>query len=400
MTRRTPRLLIALVAAFVLVLAACSSSGDDDGSASDTSEATTTTDAGPAPIQHVFVINLENKGFDETFGADSPADYLASLVDEGQLLPEYYGIGHASLGNYLAQISGQPPSESTQRDCVTYTDFAATGTDADGIVAGDGCVYPAEVPTVAGQLEDADLTWGGFMEDMGEPCRHPVIGEVDETQIARADDQYAARHNPFVYFHSIIDDEASCQEHVVDLSELPAALESADTTPNLVYITPDLCSDAHDEPCVDGRPGGLESADDFLEEWVPQIFDSPAYQAGGLLVITFDEAELAGDQGDSSACCDEPTGPNVDQPGINGPGGGRTGAVLLSPRIDAGSTDETPYNHYGLLCGIEDLFGLDHLGYAAQAGLDCVAADLAPSAGAADVAAGADGAGATTTTGG
>lgn len=397
MTRRTCRLLIALTAVLVLVLGACSSSGGDDESASDTSEATTTTEAGPAPISHVFVINLENKGFDETFGPDSPADFLNGLTEDGQLLTQYFGTAHASLGNYLAQISGQPPSESTQRDCITYSDFAATGTDADGIVAGDGCVYPAEVQTVADQLEEADLTWGGFMEDMGEPCRHPVIGEVDETQIARADDQYATRHNPFMYFHSIIDDEASCQEHVVDLSELPAALESADTTPNLVYITPDLCSDAHDDPCVDGRPGGLESADDFLEEWVPQITDSPAFQEGGLLVITFDEAELVGDAPDSSACCDEPTGPNVAQPGINGPGGGRTGAVLLSPRIEAGSTDDTPFNHYGLLCGIEELFGLDHLGYAAQDGLACVASDLAP----AGAAAGGDAdSGATTTTGG
>lgn len=396
MTRRTARLLPALVAAFVLLLAACSSSGDDE-SASGGDDTTTTTEAGPAPISHVFVINLENKGFDETFGPDSPADFLNGLTDDGLLLTQYFGTAHASLGNYLAQISGQPPSESTQRDCITYTDFEATATDADGIVAGDGCVYPAEVETVAGQLEEADLTWGGFMEDMGEPCRHPVIGEVDETQIARPDDQYAARHNPFVYFHSIIDDEASCEEHVVDLGELPAALEAVDTTPNLVYITPDLCSDAHDDPCVDGRPGGLESADDFLEEWVPQITDSPAFQEGGLLVITLDEAELAGETGDSSACCDEPTGPNVDQPGINGPGGGRTGALLLSPRIEPGSTDDTPFNHYGLLCGMEDLFGLDHLGYAAQDGLACVASDLAPRSDTAD--AGDADSGATTTTG-
>lgn len=399
MTRRTarlPRVLVALGASFLLVLAACSSSGGDDESASDSSEATTTTEAGPPPINHVFIINLENKGFDETFGDDSPADFLKGLTDEGLLMTQYFGIGHASLGNYLAQISGQPQSESTQRDCVTYADFEATGTDADGIVAGDGCVYPADVQTLPDQLEEAGLTWGGFMEDMGEPCRHPEIGAVDETQIARPDDQYAARHNPFVYFHSIIDDQASCEEHVVDLGELPAALESVETTPNLVYITPDLCSDAHDEPCTDGRPGGLESADDFLAEWVPQIQGSAAFQEGGLLIVTFDEAELAGDQGDSTACCDEPTGPNVAQPGINGPGGGRIGAVLLSPRIEGGTTDDTPANHYGLLCGIEDLFGLDHLGYAAQDGLNCVASDLAP--GATADAGGGDGA--TTTTGG
>lgn len=371
------------VALLLLLVAACGSSGDggDDAASTSTTGAGPTETTAPADqgIGHVFVINLENETFGTTFGADSPAEFLQELKGQGQFLTNYFGIGHASLGNYLAQISGQPPNPTTQADCITFADFESTGTTAGGIEKGEGCVYPASVETVAGQLEDAGLTWGGYMEDMGTPCRHPEVGEVDTTQAARVDDQYAARHNPFVYFHSIIDDEASCAEHVVDLSELPADLASADQTPNLTYITPNLCHDGHDEPCVDGEPGGLVSADAFLQEWVPQILDSPAYTQDGLVVITFDEAELVGPDGDSSACCDEPTGPNTDAPGINGPGGGRTGAVLLSPRLEAGSIDDTPYNHYSLLCGIEDLFGLDHLGFAARPNLDCVAAELASS---------------------
>jgi hypothetical protein len=35
---------------------------------------------------------------------------------------------------------------------------------------------------------------------MGTPCRHPAIGALDNTQKAQVGDQYAARHNPFVYF--------------------------------------------------------------------------------------------------------------------------------------------------------------------------------------------------------
>ena len=31
----------------------------------------------PPPVRHVFVINLENKGYDETFGPASPAPYLS-----------------------------------------------------------------------------------------------------------------------------------------------------------------------------------------------------------------------------------------------------------------------------------------------------------------------------------
>jgi len=53
------------------------------------------------PIKHVFVITLENKGFDQTFGPGSAAPYLSqTLTGQGQLLTQYYGTGHASLDNY------------------------------------------------------------------------------------------------------------------------------------------------------------------------------------------------------------------------------------------------------------------------------------------------------------
>ena len=62
-------------------------------------------------MRHVFVVNLENKGYDETFGPDSPAPYLSkTLRAQGQLLTQYYGTAHNSLPNYIAQISGQGPN--------------------------------------------------------------------------------------------------------------------------------------------------------------------------------------------------------------------------------------------------------------------------------------------------
>src|SRR5882672_10590121 len=74
--------------------------------------------AAPPPIRHVFIIVLENKGFDKTFGPSSPATYLSqTLTAQGQLLRQYYGIGHKSLPNYLAMVSGQAPNAVTQADC-------------------------------------------------------------------------------------------------------------------------------------------------------------------------------------------------------------------------------------------------------------------------------------------
>jgi hypothetical protein len=303
------------------------------------------------------------------------------LRDQGQLLTQYYGTAHASLGNYIAQISGQAPNPNTQADCVGYVDFAATGTGAYGQALGKGCVYPASVKTIGDQLAAKGRTWKAYQEDIAnsptlpKTCRHPAIGETDISVIPTKTDMYATRHNPFVYFHSIIDSPA-CNKTVVGLDALSADLASVATTPNLSYITPNVCNDGHDEPCKDGRPGGLTSADDFLHTWMPKILASPAYQAGGMLVITFDEAESGGDDDDSSACCATPPSPNSGQPGIRGPGGGRIGALVLSQLTKPGTTNATPYNHYALLCSMEDLFGVSRLGFAGAPGLTCFGEDV------------------------
>jgi phosphatidylinositol-3-phosphatase len=335
--------------------------------------------AAPPPVRHVFVVVLENENQATTFGPDSPAPYLArTLPAQGSLLPNYYAVTHLSLGNYIALVSGQGSNLATQSDCQVYTDFAGAGS------LGQGCVYPTAVQTVAGQLTAKGLTWKGYMEDMGNDparesatCGHPVIGSPDGTQSATPTDQYAARHNPFVYFHAIIDTPL-CDRNDVPLTRLTADLQSVKTTPNYAFITPNLCNDGHDSPCADGRPGGLATADTWLRTWVPRILASPAFKRDGLLLVTFDEAEASGSDADASACCDEAQFPNTPNNGgpTPGRGGGRVGAVVLSPFIRPGTASTTPYNHFSFLRTVEDLFGLAHLGYAQSPNPGAFGADV------------------------
>ena len=323
---------------------------------------------GLPPVRHVFVIVLENESASTTFGAGSPAPYLAqTLPAEGAYLPNYYGVGHNSNDNYIAMISGQAPGIQSQADCQDFDDLLPGTIGADGQAIGTGCVYPAAVPTIASQLTAAGDTWRDYNESMGDDptresaqCGHPAVGSQDRTQTAEAQDMYATRHNPFVYFHSIIDDTTLCDTHVVNLDALPQDLASPSSTANYSFITPDLCDDGHDAPCANGQPGGLTSANSFLKTWVPRITGSPAFQQNGLLIVTFDEA----DTDDASSCCGEIAGPNSPLPGITGMGGGDVGAVLLSPYIAPGTVSTTAYNHYSMLGSVEDLFGLPHLGYA------------------------------------
>jgi hypothetical protein len=338
--------------------------------------------AGVPQIKHLFVIVLENENAETTFGADPPAPYLGTTLREaGAYIPNYHGIGHESLDNYIAMVSGQPPNLQTQADCQLYTEMLPGTSREDGVALGQGCVFPRGVRTVANQLEDAGLRWRGYMQDMansvaaGEPatCRHPAIGAIDPTQKARPADQYAVRHNPFVYFHSIVD-LPTCEENDVDLSRLPADLADASATPDYAFVTPDLCADGHDATCADGTsPGGFAGIDAFLREWVPRIEASPAYRDQGAILVTFDESASG-----AQSCCNEPTGPNtLNNGGLElGSGGGRVGAVMLSPCIEPGTVTQTAYNHYSFLRWSEDDFGLAHLAYAGTDGLKPFGADV------------------------
>src|SRR5258705_2051821 len=200
--------------------------------------------APPPPIRHVFVLLLENQSYAVTFGPQSATPYLArTLPAQGALLTRYYAIGHASLGNYVALVSGQAPNEATQLDCPTFADFkaSAAGLDGHGQLPGTGCVYPPMVKTLPDQLEAAGLSWKAYMEAMGKDptretatCGHVPLGALETTNVAKLSDQYAAKHNPFVYFHSIIDDQARYDAHVVNLERLPQDLRSAATNANYI----------------------------------------------------------------------------------------------------------------------------------------------------------------------
>jgi phospholipase C len=337
--------------------------------------------AGVPPIGHVFLIVLENKSYDETWGPDPGAPYLGTtLRAEGNLLSQYYATSHDSLGNYISMISGQPANTSTQADCVSGYKPVTPATVVGGIATGTGCVYPAGVPTIASQLQSKGLTWMGYMDSMAETCQHPAPGQIDPNLVATPTSLYATRHNPFVYFAAITG-SATCTADDVPLTQMTTDLAQASTTPNFSFITPNLCNDGHDATCAAGGPAGFAGINAFLQTWVPKILASPAYKKDGLLLITYDEAEAGGAEEDATSCCNEPPsiGPGGTQSamaGLTGPGGGRVGMLALSPFITPGSTTATPYNHFSLLRSVEDIFGLPHLAEAAVPGLAAFGPDV------------------------
>jgi hypothetical protein len=337
-------------------------------------------------IKHVFVIMLSDEPYASVFGPESSAHYLAHTLEKrGELLARYYAVAHEQLPNGIALLSGQGPTPATAANCPTYTDLSPASPAGEGQVLGEGCVYPATVATLPGQLEVKHQTWRAYVQGIGEAggpaaCAHPAPGQPDPTAAVPPPAQaYATFRNPFAYFHSLIDSPA-CAQDDVGLAALDADLASAKRTPSLSYIVPDRCHDGSPGPCPGGGAGGLPAADGLLQQLVPKILASPAYKHGGLLVITTDEAPSSGELADSSSCCAQPSFPNLPAPAAGTPalgpeGGGQVGALLLSPFVKGGVITQEQYDHFSLLRTIEDLFGLKHLGYAGAA----KATSLAPS---------------------
>jgi phosphatidylinositol-3-phosphatase len=434
-------------------------------------------------IKHIFVIELENSSENVTFGTEDKSSYIENTLEkQGVFIPKFYGSGHASLDNYLSSVSGQAPAPADASDCSAEPGVKGSDVHFNNVKPGtwanqkkfpgqvnatSGCVYPSDVKTIANQLDSKYgvnkssglAPWRDYEQDMGlDPkrdggvadsmggtdCAHPAIGANNDTNSAEsaADsstgvaDQFAVRHDPFQWFHSIINDKALCDHNVVPLGtvepgtastfngthlantftgRLISNLKSTATTPKFGWITPNLCNDGHDGgsaactgPNANGsvqNPAGgnqLKNINLFLQQWVPLLEASPAYKQGHMLiVITTDEAEVpaGGTEQDASQLRGVPGGPSLAEPGrgdallykqlgygtlttdpADGPGGGKVGALILgsSKYIKHGSVDtKVGYDQYSALRSYEDLLGIttggsDKHGHLGYAGLKVI----------------------------
>ncbi len=296
----------------------------------------------PLPaVKHVFLIVLSDHGVDAAFGPGSAAPYLATMLRaQGELLPNYYAVAGGELANAIALVSGQGPTPQTVVDCPQYADLLPGTVGDQGQAVGGGCIYPAAVKTLPDELAAGAQGWRAYVEAVGSggpgtaaTCRHPAPGGADPGQPASPTDRYVTWRNPFVYFHSLVDGSA-CTTNDVGLDRLTPDLATAKTAPSFAYIVPDRCHDASETPCAPGQPAGLPAADAFLRTVVPEIVSSAAYQDGGLIAITFDQAPQTGPGADASACCHTPTSYPSLAPGAAPP--------PATPTVAAPTTPTTP----------------------------------------------------------
>jgi hypothetical protein len=335
----------------------------------------------PPPVKHVVVVALADKDFAEAFGHGSQAPYLArELRSKGALLSRYFATAHGSLPNYLALLSGQSANPDTATGCPALTPFVSSGKPAsDGQIRGKGCVFDASVPSLPGQLERRKLAWRAYVDGVADPPLGAPAAPCPPPAAAPDGTPPVVDRDPFAFLAAITG-APDCTAKVTGLGSLAAQLAAPlDTSPAFTLIVPDACDAGRDGACPAGEPGGLARSDGWLRAWIPRIMASPAYADDGMIVITFDQARVAGREADSTSCCGQALG--VDEPAsvdplAPAPGGGRVGALVLSPRVKAGSVSDVPYNHFALLRTIEDAFGLHHLGLAGADGLKPLGKDV------------------------
>lgn len=271
---------------------------------------------GPVPkgvpkLDHVFVIMMENHGYNQIIGnPDTP--FANALAKSGNTATNYFAVAHPSSTNYLELTGGSNFGVHSDNNpdwhnfnCVTNLASATvntdnplssnvcpiwgTGTDAatpaidctnefqcpPGSAAGelniDGVRSIAASPHTVGknivdQLDEAGKSWKSYQESLPASGADGVnfadgfftdssnINAVLPNEAQGLLKLYAAKHNPFVYFRSV-------QEHHLDrvvgfsgAHGLFADLESGDL-PNFSFIAPNQCTDQH------GRANGGTQCD-------------------------------------------------------------------------------------------------------------------------------------------
>ena len=252
-----------------------------------------------------MVLNMEISSRDDIIGSSS-APYQNHLANSYEEFTRSYGVGHHSLDNYLAEVTGNFYSASTG-DCTPSA----------------SCEWSD--PSVATQLSAAAIPWKAYIEDLDGGSGYDV------------------NHNPFAYLTNV--DQSKVVASGPGTANDSAMLSdlNSPTTPDFVFLTPDINDDGHNT--------GVAYGDRYLSRLIPEIQATSWYRQGGTIVLTYDEGNDAGQgQGEYTT------------------GAGNNVLTLVISAGTAGKGQNASYvNHFGVLRGIEAAYGLPYLGQAANA---------------------------------
>jgi len=262
---------------------------------------------GVPPLNHVFVIMMENHGYSQILNNPN-APFINQYANSANLATNYFAVAHPSLTNYLEVVGGSnfgvltdnypdwhnlacttnlasgvaatdnPPSANTCPIWGLGTDAATPAVDTTNETQGppgenniDGVQSIAAASNtvgtnIANQLTQIGRKWKSYQESLPlggadlvnysdgfytnntdftqiQPQLNPPLTQDDVVSL------YAAKHNPFVYFRHTQEGDIAGN----DLSNVVAfdganGLYSdlrAGTVPAFSFIAPNQCNDQH-----------------------------------------------------------------------------------------------------------------------------------------------------------
>jgi hypothetical protein len=259
--------------------------------------------AGVPKLNHVFLIMMENHGFQQLIN-NPYAPFINQEALSANLASNYFAVAHPSLTNYLEVVGGSNfgvqddnspdwgnttclPNiasgiDNDESDSNPICPIAGTGTDAatpaidytnetngpPGVCNLD-CTRsfaPAAVTgaTIGDQLVSAGMSWKSYQEDLpagGAAGVNGSDGNFSNLTVFTQDEQalgetnsaivslYAVKHDPFAYFASVQTgaNPANSLANIVAFdgaNGLYADLASGHA-PSFSFIVPNQCNDQH-----------------------------------------------------------------------------------------------------------------------------------------------------------
>ncbi len=235
----------------------------------------------------VIYIVLEN-----TSAADALKNpVLKKFADEGVYFSNFMAETHPSQGNYIAMIAG----------------------DLLGVIGDENYDLPQD--HLGDLLEAHNMTWRNYAEDFPGHC---FTGETFG--------KYARKHVPFISFNNVTNNPVRCS-NIIDIAPFIEDWKS-NRLANFNLIIPNLDNDGHDT--------NVDTAAEWVERTILPMLDDPKNMEDTVLILTFDEATL--------------------------PGENLIYTALYSPTLPMKRVITIQANHISILKWIEDEWNLGNLG--------------------------------------
>ncbi|HEY6351498.1 MAG TPA: alkaline phosphatase family protein, partial [Candidatus Angelobacter sp.] len=240
----------------------------------------------------------------------TPPDHVVMVIEENHSFAQIIGSSSAPFINSLAQ-QGTLFTQSFAVEHPSQPNYLDLFSGSNQGVTDDSCPHTFSTENLASELAAAGQPFTGFSEDL------PAAGSTVCTSGA-----YAEKHAPWVNFTNVpASENQPFTSFPTDFTNLPT----------ISIIDPNLNDDMHD--------GTIAQGDTWLQQHLSSYIQF-AQTHNSLFILTFDEDDNAS--------------------------GNQIATIFVGPMVKQGQFSET-INHFNVLRTLEDLYGLTHVGGAANA---------------------------------